>query len=121
MQKIFVFLAIPCALLLVTASCKKTAAIQGTNPINVTVKAGQPYQYDLGLYNDEEGVTITQQATHFQQSEVTRLAFTHVIYTYVPASGYSGTDEVVLQSDRGSTGTGHGKLTSITLHFTITN
>jgi hypothetical protein len=122
MRKTLLCIAVPCTLFLLIASCKKTVAKETSTPTEVTVKTGETYQYDMGLLGDEEGVMITQQAAHFQKSEVVRLQAEHVIYTYVAAPGYSGTDEVVLQTNRGSDGASAPKVvTSTTLHFTITN
>lgn len=81
------------------------------------------YQYDLGLFGDEEGATISRQAKHFSSSLVERdISKTKVIYKYQPTQGFIGSDEVELQSQRGSDGSSHNKDKLITtIKFTITN
>jgi len=91
--------------------------------VNVNLKMNDTYQYDLGLFGDEEGATISRQATHFFRSltEID-ISSNKVTYKYQPTQGFIGSDEVELVSKRGSDGGNHNKDKLITtIKFTITN
>ena len=94
-----------------------------TQTITQTLSANQSYQFDLGNFGDEEGASITKQATNFSISSVNREINTgKVIYNYVPAANFIGTDEVEIKSARGSDGASpNNKLIYTTIKFTITN
>ena len=70
---------------------------------NVSLNVNEPYSYDLGNFNDEEGAFIEQQAKHFAISETNRKNG-NVVYNYQPATDYVGTDTVWLRTARGSDG-----------------
>ena len=100
-----------------TISCKKdndTAPV--TKTIEVNLKPGQSYQYDLGIFGDEEGVAITRQAAQYKVSETDRNIPTgKVVYHYEPASSFLGIDEVELKSSRGSDGASPNDKITITI------
>ena len=91
--------------------------------MNVSLKMNDTYQYDLGLLGDEEGVTISRQATHFFSSLIERdISKGKITYKYQPVQGFIGSDEVELVSQKGSDGAAHNKDKLITtIKLTITN
>ncbi len=121
MKIILSFFILGFCLVTSTQSCKKTnTSTQDAKTINVVLKNNEDYSYDLGGFGDEEGVTITQQAMHYQISSLNR--DTYITYQYKPALNYTGTDEVKLKSAKRSNGIGpSNKITITTIKFTITN
>ncbi len=82
-------------------SCKKTidnnTNQQTTTPQTTTpsIKKNQSFQYEFGLIGIEDGLSISQQANHFEISELRRNNNTgKMIYNYKPGLNYVGTDEV---------------------------
>lgn len=69
------------------------------NAVQVTVKSGETYQKDMGRTAIEEGMRISRQAEHFSVSKLAQDSAIHWIYTYKPAEGFTGTDEVKLTRD----------------------
>ena len=124
MKNIFGLLTILFGLIFSIPSCKKDSSTQPIyQTITLTLKANQPYQFDLGNFGDEEGASISKQATNFSISSVDKDINTgKAIYKYVPATNFIGTDEVEIKSARGSNGTTpNNKLIYTTIKFTITN
>ena len=124
MKKAFWALIILFTMTFLIESCKKDPATQPmTQSITQTLRANQSYQFDLGNFGDEEGASISKQATNFSTSSVEREINTgKVIYKYVPATNFVGTDEVEIKSARGSDGASpNNKLVYTTIKFTITN
>ena len=124
MKQLITCLTLILCALTITPSCKKdNSSINNSQTINVTIQANEDYQYDLGLFGDEEGATINCQATHFNTSIIERdLSIDKVTYKYKPSPGYIGTDEVELKSERGSDGASpNDKIIITTIKFTITN
>ena len=112
------------SLLIVLHSCKK----EDTNPdtgtiVSVTIKANQSYSYNLGSFGDEEGASINRHPMHYQVSSLERtLIWGQIYYRYQPALNYTGTDEVVIRSERGSNGASpNDSITITTIRFTISN
>ena len=93
-----------------------------TQTINQTLSANQSYQFDLGNFGDEEGASISKQATNFSISSVNKDINTgKAIYKYVPATNFIGKDVVEIKSARGSNGAcANNKLINTTIKFTIT-
>jgi hypothetical protein len=88
----------------------------------VSIKSNQTYQYDLGSFGDEEGASISRQASHFQVSKTERVNYVKIIYTFTPTQNYVGTDEVELKAERGSDGASPNKdITIFVIKFKITN
>jgi len=89
--------------------------------LNTTLKTGTTYQYDLGYFGDEEGVNISTPPNHFQVSKIDRdINSGKIIYTYVPSSGFTGTDTVELKLMRGSNGSSaNNNITTVVIKFTI--
>lgn len=109
-------------------SCKKDSTRElASEPISrtivQTIRSNQSYQFDLGNFGFEEGASISKQATHFSISSVDRIIDTgKIIYTYIPATNFIGTDEVEIISARGSDGASpNNKLVYTTIKFTVIN
>jgi hypothetical protein len=110
-------------ILLPSISCQKKQDTPSAQATHITLRPGDTYQLSLGSFGDEEGVTITQQATHYSVSETKRTLSTgQVVYYYRPTPGYTGSDEVSLQSARGSDGASpNNKIQVTNLVFDITD
>lgn len=123
MKRTILILTIILSILTLTQSCKKDESINSTTKtINVSIKSNQTYQYDLGGFGDEEGASISRQASHFQVSKTERVNYVKIIYTYTPTQNYVGTDEVELKAERGSDGASPNKdITIFVIKFKITN
>ena len=123
-MKLFPIPVFLCLLLAMNTSCKKssTGDDKPDNAIQVSLKANETYQYNLGSFGDEEGASIAQQATHFKTSSVTRdQGFSIIHLNYTPADNYTGTDELIVLTAKGSNGTSENpdkKL--VKFRFTIT-
>ena len=94
-----------------------------TQSITQTLRANQSYQFDLVNSGDEEDASISKQVTNFYTSSVDKDINTgKVIYKYVPATNFVGTDEVEIKSAIVSDGASpNNKLVYTTIKFTITN
>ena len=124
MKKISGILVVLFGLAIVMQSCKKNStAYTASDTIHAAIKANQSYQYDLGGFGIEEGAQISKQATHFLISTIGRSGNTpNIMYNYVPAVNFVGTDEVELQASKGSNGSSANNIiTYTTIKFTITN
>jgi len=117
--------------MVLTQSCKKdsTAFIsERNNPIvlsgevSVRIRAGETYQFDLGVFGPEENAAINRQATYYEISALSRDYSGRVIYRYKPTIKYIGSDEVELKSSKGSGGGCSNSDTKNTvIKFTISN
>jgi hypothetical protein len=123
MKSTILILTILLSILTLTHSCKKDKSVNSNiETINATIKANETYQYDLGLFGDEEGATISVQASHFQVSKLERVDYVKIIYTYTPTQNYVGTDEVELKAERDSDGVSpNNGITIFVIKFAITN
>ena len=117
------FLALICCIPAFFQGCRKDESKDTSyKTINVTTKANQTYQYDLGAFGIEEGAIITRQGTHFQVSKLERTGMEKIIYTYIPIKDYTGTDEVELKAERGSDGASpNNKIIVYTFKITVTH
>jgi hypothetical protein len=100
MKRTLLFSAILFCLSVLLQSCTKqaqdtfTAPVQPAQVITATIAPGQTYIYNAGLTGT---MNISRQAMHYLISEATVDSKNGaLIYTYVPAVGYKGTDEVTL-------------------------
>ncbi len=98
------FLILICSFLTFIQGCKKDDPNDATKTIYVSIKTNQTYQYNLGSFGDEEGAGITRQASHFQVSQLERINYVNVVYTYKPLQDFNGIDVVELKAERGSDG-----------------
>ena len=94
---------------LLNYACKKEVTQNADENIvmDTTIYNDQAFKYDLGSFGIEEGAIITKQATHFSESTIERDGM-KIIYKYKPLNGFSGKDEVVIKSERGSYGVNPG-------------
>ena len=94
MKKIFLAFTIMIGLGIL-ASCKKANLDndkqQTTTP---TIKKNELFQYEFGLIGIEDDISVSQQANHFETSELKRDSTGKIIYTYKPSLNYVGTDKV---------------------------
>ncbi len=104
-------------------SCKKNNTVEPERiSINTTIRLNNSYEYDLGAFGDEEGATITKQASHFSVSALERLSTGAIFYNYTPTTNFVGTDEVEIKSARGSNGaSANNKIILTTIKITVTN
>lgn len=130
MKNVFCRLTLLAGIVIIISSCKKDShspvpdcTLPVANKINVKITANETYLFDLGNFGDEEGASISRQATNFSESTLEREINTgKVVYKYTPATNFVGTDEVEIKSARGSNGASpNDNITYITIKFTITN
>ena len=84
------------SLMAVTQSCKKekeTTEIKDRT-VNATIKKNQSFQYTFGLIGIEDGLDISRQASHSDESMLSRDNSGKIIYSYQPRLDYTGTDQV---------------------------
>ncbi|MBO9700076.1 MAG: hypothetical protein J7604_07680 [Sporocytophaga sp.] len=127
MKNLFCTLTLLLGLTIIFSSCKKDSDpdcdLPKPNEITVKLKVNEAYQFDLGNFGDEEGASISKQATNYSVSTLERETSTgKVIYKYTPATNFTGTDEVQIKSERGSNGASpNNNITYMTIKFTIIN
>lgn len=124
MKRFFLTLIILIALLTFSQGCsKEDIVIHSPDTNTVTLSRNKTYHFDLGYFGDEEGASISRQASHFIVSKTDRDITTGKIgYTYTPALNFSGTDEVELKSMRGSEGaSANNNIIITTIKFNISN
>ena len=93
---------------LAASSCKKEHQTI-TQTINVNLKLNASYSYTVPQAGDADDVMqITQQAMHSSVSKVTPDADGNVLFEYVPAKDFSGTDEVRISNVEEHGGGHHG-------------
>ena len=84
------------SLIVLTQSCKKENGItvKKEQTVNATIKKNQSFQYNFGLIGIEDGLAISSQASHSDESMLSRDNSDKIIYTYQPRLDYTGTDQV---------------------------
>lgn len=103
MRKLSLFPASLIVALVLFQSCSKQSTNQivapmRTNIVNATIAPNGTYQ--LGIENPGN-VSISMQASHFKVSQAEPGSKSGVIvYKYIPAADYRGTDEVVLSNTK---------------------
>jgi hypothetical protein len=102
---------------------KEETGLSPANEITISLGRNETYRYDLGLFGDEEGASITTQASHYLVSELNReINSGSISYTYTPALDFTGTDVVVLKSMQGSDGASpNNHVILTTIKFRISN
>lgn len=126
MKKLTALFVIAASLLISFTSCKKDHRGNEIKAVtlNVTITAGDIYQLDLSQYGDADDLaSITQQATSFLQSEISRDAATgKYMYKFSqPAGAKAGgttTEKVILKVNEPAERCHHDE-TNITINFTI--
>ena len=100
-----------CLFIFFSESCSKestntTVAIPPSNSMNITIAPNQPYELNL---NSSGIVSVSKQASHYQISETSFDSKTgSIIYKYIPALNYTGSDEVILSNTKAATNSGSG-------------
>ena len=112
MKKITVAIFTSC-LIAFSFSCKKEQDSTITKTFNVSLAMGETYTIQVAQAGDEDDVLkITKQASHASVSEIAQISgLKDVIFTYTPASQYTGTDQVQISNSEGEhhgNGGGHG-------------
>ena len=90
-------------------SCQKEQDITKTKTIDVTVASGESYSTTVSPKGDDD-FSITLQAAHASLSELAT-ANGNMIFTYTPANGYIGNDEVQITASQENQH-GHGNCPS---------
>ncbi len=124
MKKLLLYLTIFTGISTISQSCKKNRTNEPIiKTITESLSVNQSYQFDLGSFGDEEGASISRQANHFSTSLVEWEFNTgKIIYKYVPAINFVGTDEVEIKSARGSNGASpNNKILLTKIKFIVTN
>ena len=124
MKRCILTLIIPIALLTISQGCSKEDIVLHSPDTNtVTLTRNETYHFDPGYFGDEEGASISRQATHFNVSKLDRDNSTGKIdYTYTPALNYIDPVEVELKSMRGSDGpSSNNNIIITTIKFNISN
>ncbi len=86
---------------------------------NISLLNTETYEYDLGAFGIEDGARISKQAEHYEISELNRNET--IVYTYKPANGFTGSDQVRIEIITGSDGASAGSVSSIVeIKFTVT-
>lgn len=103
MRKLSTLPVILLGTLIVFQSCSKSSPIEAIAPVNpdiVNVTVALNGSYNMPV-NDLGSVSISKQASHFQvsQTEVDSKSGA-LVYKYIPAVDYSGTDEVILSNTK---------------------
>ena len=101
MKKGWIILLSACTMLLAGTACKKEhtekEAIRKT--IDVTLTQDQNYTFTLTKNLRDDEYRITEQAQHYLISNSGTTSAGDRVYTYQPAAGYYGTDEVIVRND----------------------
>ena len=111
MRKLFLFPAVFLGILVVFQSCSKQSSNNivapiRTNVITATIAPNGTYQLPI---DNSVIVSISKQASHFQVSRTELDSKSGLmVYKYIPAADYRGTDEVVLSNTTTFKATGSG-------------
>jgi hypothetical protein len=102
MKKMFLMLATAGTMMAGLASCTKedTPAPAITQTENVSLRVGESYTFTLPKNLRDDPYEITTPAQHASVSELGVNSSGDRIYSYTPAAGYSGTDQVVVSNDQ---------------------
>jgi len=124
MRRFILYLIILAGILIILPGCSNEEPVnKPANIISITVSRNETVHYDLGSFGDEEGALISKQASHYVISKTDRDINTgKIMYTYTPAPGFTGSDEVELKSMRGSDGaSANNHIIFTTIRFNISN
>ena len=124
LKRFILYLIISAGLLIILPGCSNEEPVNTpANIISISVGRNETVHYDLGYFGYEEGAFINTQASHYLVSKTDRDINTgKIMYTYTPAHNFTGTDEVVLKSMRGSDGaSANNNIILTTIKFNISN
>lgn len=84
--------------MMLTQACNKsdTAGSTTTQTVSATVEKNGTYSYTLPAIAGKSRYTISTQASHAASSSLTTNSSGASIYTYTPATDYTGADAVVV-------------------------
>jgi hypothetical protein len=109
MKNTIVYLASLLCVVVLTQSCTKDSlgTLGGSSQsametFTVNLSLGQSYTYNAGIGS----LIVSKQASHFQVSQTGVSESGTAIYSYGPAAGYMGPDEVTLVFSPGQTTSG---------------
>ena len=94
MKKLLLAFAIMFGLAILTSCKKESQDNTKQQTITPNIKKNELFKYEFGLIGLEDNMFISQQANHFEKSELKRDNTGRIIYTYKPSLNYVGTDEV---------------------------
>lgn len=103
MRKLFLFPAVLPGILVLFQSCSKQSVSSAVAPmtttvINATIAPNGSYQMPIDNSGD---ISISMQASHFQVSQTELDSKSGmIVYKYVPAADYRGTDAVVISNTK---------------------
>ena len=107
-------------LVLILVSCNNIDS--KTIEKNMNSSNTEIYEYDLGFFGDEEGSWINKQAKHFEISEIKRNHNTgQHLYIYKPKEGFTGTDVVEIETNKGSNGASFGTKNLLKIVFNLSD
>ena len=124
MKRFILYLIILTGMLIILPGCSNEEPVnKPANIISISAGRNETVHYDLGYFGYEENALISKQASHYLVSKLDIDINTgKIIYTYTPASGFTGTDEVELKSMRGSDGaSANNHIIFTTIRFNISN
>lgn len=122
-MKNFNVVFISLVLLLFSISCQNA-----TDPniqeetVNASINSGEVFQYQTGISDDEDGVSIVKQPNNYELSTIVRDSTTNweAVYQYKAQNGFQGIDHVELKLSTGSNGASASKdVTLINLNITV--
>lgn len=87
--------------------------------VNVTIPMNTQYQRDLGVFGREEYAEVIKPPVHAAASELNRVENSHIVYTYMPAKEFTGVDEVTIQLNKDSDGTGPQSISFLRIIITV--
>lgn len=105
-------------------SCDRTVEPNDERLIAVEISNFDTYQYKTGISGDEERAFISEQAKHYEVSEIVRNSTTQweAVYRYKSEEDYVGTDHVEIETHRGSDGASPPtEIELIMIEFTVTD
>ncbi len=90
--------------LIVMPSCKKEMIQDEKQPISESVSANlnkdESYAYSLPAASGPEEFKIVKQSEHGTISQIEKDASGNMVYNYTPATGFTGTDQVVIANGK---------------------
>lgn len=111
------------AVLVLVVACNNDP-VEARFDVYVEITNTEVYEYFIGDLGDEESVSITKQALHFEISDIFRVYSPSFGwgYRYKAESGFVGIEEVTLRLEQGSDGgSPNTDFTDITFEITVTD
>lgn len=86
--------------------------------VTVNIPVNTPFKRDLGIFGREEYAEIIRPPVHAAISRLDREG-SNIIYTYMPEKNFTGADEVTIQLNKESDGTGTKSTTFLRMVINI--